>query len=420
MILNKESMKIKLLAISLVISLLSYAQVTDTVSTGSAYANQVWYSLEHGEQAISAQNRWDLAFQITGFSASILINDGIGAQLYTYPNGDTSAWSSIDTSGMTSWTPSYNSPHSWDEGAFNQGLDTSNSFDLGWGNYSFITHHVTADSLYIWKSPTGNLKKIWIERLASGTFHFKHANVDGSSLVQVALAKSNFSGKAFAYYNIAQDSILDLEPAADRWDLVFSKYLEFIPVPYSVSGIRSNPNVEVAQVYPVDPASYNGYLNANYSDSANVIGYDWKSFDMSTFSWQLADSTVYFVKSDTNYWKLVMTDFGGSANGNYIFTKKKINQSTALFEREEEIGSLILYPNPTAQRNISLVTDFKQAAVATLRVINLNGQIVQEQSISASVGMQTQALQLEQLRAGVYFVRLDHPSGSLTKKLILK
>ncbi len=413
-------MKINLLLFALAFSLLTNAQITDTVSTRASYADQVWYSLENGEQARSAQDRWDLAFQISGFSASILINDGLGAELYTYPNGDTAAWSTIDTSGLASWTPAYNAPSSWDEGAFNRGLDTSNSFDLGWGNYSFITHHVTADSLYVWKSPNGSLKKIWIERLASGTFHFKHANIDGSNLVQVALAKSNFSGKAFAYYNIAQDSILDLEPAVSDWDLLFSKYIDFIPVPYSVSGIRTNPNVEVAQVYPVDPVSYNGYLNANYSDSANVIGYDWKSFDMSTFSWQLVDSTVYFIKSDTNYWKVVMTDFGGSANGNYIFTKELINRSTSLIERNEELGSFILYPNPAKQRNISLVTDFNQSASVQLRIISLNGQLVQEQSFSANSGMQTQVFQLNELKAGVYFVRIEHPKGSLTKKLILK
>ena len=420
MILNNNGMKINLLLFALAFSLLTNAQITDTVSTRASYADQVWYSLENGEQARSAQDRWDLAFQISGFSASILINDGLGAELYTYPNGDTAAWSTIDTSGLASWTPAYNAPSSWDEGAFNRGLDTSNSFDLGWGNYSFITHHVTADSLYVWKSPNGSLKKIWIERLASGTFHFKHANIDGSNLVQVALAKSNFSGKAFAYYNIAQDSILDLEPAVSDWDLLFSKYIDFIPVPYSVSGIRTNPNVEVAQVYPVDPVSYNGYLNANYSDSANVIGYDWKSFDMSTFSWQLVDSTVYFIKSDTNYWKVVMTDFGGSANGNYIFTKELINRSTSLIERNEELGSFILYPNPAKQRNISLVTDFNQSASVQLRIISLNGQLVQEQSFSANSGMQTQVFQLNELKAGVYFVRIEHPKGSLTKKLILK
>lgn len=419
-------MKKILLLLAIVISLKGSAQTLDTVSVGASYANQVWYSLENDVQSVHPQNSWDLAFQINGFSASILLNASLGAQLYLYPNGDTASWSTLDTAGINSWTAAYNSTKSWSEGAFNRGVDTSNAFDLGWGQYNFITHQVTGDSLFVWKSANGAIKKIWIERLASGTYYFKVADLNGSNLNQVALAKSNFQGKTFGYYNISQNIILDLEPASSAWDLVFSKYISLIPIsstaflPYSVSGIRHHENIEVAQVYPVNnPSTYNTYKSASYSSDIDVIGSDWKAFDFS-LGYVIEDSTVYFVKRDTIFWKLVMQDFGGSANGNYVFTKEKMSQTTSLIKHNKEVGSFLIYPNPATQRNISLVTDFKNNAKVELRVVNVSGQVVMHKQLQTTGSLQTHYLEFSQLKAGMYIIRLDHPEGSLNQRMILK
>tara|TARA_B100001109_G_C18861191_1_gene474074 strand:+ start:2223 stop:3467 length:1245 start_codon:yes stop_codon:yes gene_type:complete len=414
-------MKRILLSVFLIASISLSAQVTDTVSVGASYANQVWYSLENDEQGSVALSSWDFGFEISGFTSSIIANTSLGAELYKYPNGDTANWSTLDTSGIATWTAWHNSPTSWAEGAFNQGIDTSNALDLGWGKYNFITHHVTGDSLFVWKSANGTYKKIWIENLASGTYNFKIADLNGNNLKQVAIVKSLFAGKAFAYYHVAQDSIKDLEPAAANWDLIFGKYIDFVPTPYSVSGIRTNANVQTAKVYPVNnTATYNGYSIANYTYDINTIGHDWKYFDFGTFSYLIEDSTVYFAKIDTVYWKLIMQGFGGSSNGNYIFSKEKISQTTSIVENKEKIGTIMLYPNPSVQRNVSLVTDFKEAAQATLRVLNLNGQAVMQENITVNAGLNTEVLNLENVSKGVYIIRLDHPKGSLNQKLILK
>ena len=44
-------------------------------------------------------------------------------------------------------------------------------FDMGWGIYSMITHHVTGDSLYAIKTVGGDWKKLWIQKLKDLAMH---------------------------------------------------------------------------------------------------------------------------------------------------------------------------------------------------------------------------------------------------------
>jgi len=397
--------------------------ITDTVSTGAGYVNQVWYNLDSGVKTSVSGTAWDFGFQISGFSAAILANTAYGAELYIYPNGDTGSWSTLDTAGMGSWEAWDNPSNTWAQGAFNLGIDTSNSFDLGWGKYNFITHHVTADSLFVWKTSTGSIYKVWIQNLASGTYNFLVADYNGNNVDTVALVKSSFRGKNFGYYSIANDSILDLEPLSNNWDLVFSKYIEDLGIPYSVSGIRTNAGHEAVKVYPVNnPATYDSAKIHTYSSEINIIGYDWKQFSFTT-GWNIQDSTVYFVKTDsTTYWKFVMKDFGGSSNGNYIFEKTKINTVTGIFQNNiKQSGTFLIYPNPSTERNISIVADLPVSVQqAQINVVNMNGQLVKTDNITLNNSFEAHQIQLENLRAGMYFIQLNHEQGMVTKRLILK
>ena len=135
----------------------------------------------------------------------------------------------------------YDSDTTWAGGAFNTGK-TSNSMDLGWGIYSTITHHVVGDSLFVIKLNNGSMKKLQIESLASGSFNFKYANIDGTNEVNETVSKSSFSGRNFGYYNIRTETEINREPASSSWDFVFTKYVtELFPgTHYGVTGLLSN------------------------------------------------------------------------------------------------------------------------------------------------------------------------------------
>lgn len=70
-------MKKQLLSMAMisVFALSSKAQtIIDTVSVGAGYANQKWYSLQNDEQGTTqSKDNWDIAFEITGYSASIFV-----------------------------------------------------------------------------------------------------------------------------------------------------------------------------------------------------------------------------------------------------------------------------------------------------------------------------------------------------------
>lgn len=429
-----ESLKIRKMnkLILLFITVLAFtfsikAQTTDTVSIGAGYANEVWYSLDSNEQAVATRADWDFGFQVPGVISSIIANTTIG-ELYTYPNGDTANWATLDTSGIDNWNPMHNSFTSWSLGAFNQGIDTSNWADLGWGEYHMnLGHIIVGDSLFVWKKHTGATYKVWIQSLISGSYSFIVSDLSGTNVDTISIAKSNYTGKNFAYYSIANDSVMDLEPLSADWDLLFSNYVgNSNGVPYPVSGIRTNNHVEAVKVYPVDDVNTYDYDSAQaqtYSSNIDVIGHDWKTFQFSTMSYVIEDSTVYILKTDSaTYWKVVMKGFGGSANGNYIFEKTKLNAITGLFEKpNKNNGSFKIYPNPATNRNINIETDLpKIVKSADVNIYNINGQLVESKRVEINNQKEGILYTLDNHKSGIYFIQISHELGSTTQRLIIQ
>ncbi|HNY03871.1 MAG TPA: hypothetical protein PKG48_14850, partial [Bacteroidales bacterium] len=70
---------------------------SDSLSLSANYVNEVYYSFTNGVVQTSPRSTWDIAFRTMKRSSSILINDGAGVVLYTYPYADTTGWAVIDT-----------------------------------------------------------------------------------------------------------------------------------------------------------------------------------------------------------------------------------------------------------------------------------------------------------------------------------
>ena len=194
-------MKKSLLILTITLISFTYsAQVYDSVFLQSGYTNQSYYNLNSGEVANVDNENWDLAFSLSAYGSSIRINGKTGTELYVYPNGDTSSWSSVDISGIASWTKLYDSDTSWSLGAFDASANPGNPLDLGWGVYNTVTHHILGDSLHVIKLSNGDYKKLQVMKLAGGTYEFRYANIDGSNEVNTSVSKSSFTNKNFGYY----------------------------------------------------------------------------------------------------------------------------------------------------------------------------------------------------------------------------
>lgn len=390
--------------------------IEDSVSIDAAYANQVWYSLANGEQLSAPKSEWDLAFAVSGQGANILINSAIGTKLWVYPDADVSGWSSLDTSGITAWAMLYNSDTSWNLGAFNQNKST-NPYDLGWGIYDPITHFVNGDSLFVIKLSNNSYQKLWIEKLASGTYTFRYANLDGSNETPATLVKSNYSGKNFGYYSIQNNASVDREPLSSDWDLLFTQYTAFIPNAYGVTGVLSNNAVTIAEARPVDisEASHGDYT---FSTPINTIGYDWKTYGG---GWTIEDSTTYFVKDITgNIWKLVFTGFGGSANGTFYFTKEMVS-GVGINEIKKDQSSIIIYPNPLTGNDLNISYQIEQpVSQVQLTISDEMGRKIHSTSYENEHGPQQIELRNLELSPGLHIISLTIDGNLTHKKLIVK
>ena len=351
-------------------------------------------------------------------SSSIRINAGMGTELYSYPLGDTADWNNFNSSNISNWLPIYNSDTNWFIGAFDK--NSSSMFDMGWGIYSMITHHVTGDSLYAIKTVGGDWKKLWIQKLANDEYTFKYADLDGSNEVNSLVSKTNYTDKNFIYYSIDQNSVIDREPISTDWDITFTKYISPVQgTPYGVTGVLSNNGVQVAQVDNVpDPNSYSDYSQHTMTSEINTIGYDWKSFDMSTFSYSVEPYRCYFIKDQNDkIWRIVFTSFEGSSTGNIEFNLEEMSSSTFISDNQIDISSFEIYPNPISDNNLTVVYDILSNE-SQLEIFSITGEKVFSQTLYGS-GFQAKSFTLPNLKKGIYLVKVNSIKSSIQKKLVV-
>lgn len=409
--------KILLSVVGLIgLATLQAQQVADVVSTGANNSNSSFYSLENGEVSNVTNEDWDMAFSTSLMGADIRINDGKGVVLYTYPNGDTSDFSTVDTTGITGWIQNYNSSKKWEDGAFNAGA-SGVAFDYGWGSYNPTTHHVVADSVYVLKTLSGDYKKVWIESLAGGSYNFKYANLDNSSLTSESILLSTYTSKNYFYYSLDNGTVIDREPASADWDFVATKYLA--PQPqggyYASTGVLMNKGMKVreARTMDVTTAVWSDYAEI---EEVDVIGFDWKEFNMSTYVYDIESDLSYFITDkDGDIWQIIFTGFGGATDGNVEFTKEMIS---AVSIDENSGVNLGIYPNPASDQ-VTFLYDNLSEDLAIVTIHDLQGKIVFTDTFSGQ-GFNKHTTDVSFLNAGIYNVLIKTNNRVGTQKLVVQ
>jgi hypothetical protein len=395
------------------------AQEQKEVTTGEGYANDVYYSLENGTVTTVQRNNWDIAFITQVMSVSVLANNGLGVEVYTYSEGDISDWATLDTTGME-WTPLYNSLETFDMGALNANTIPGDDYDYGWGRYNPVNHHITGDSLFVIRTVSGAFKKLAIiEKAASeNTWQFKYANLDGSAEIIETLNAGDYIGDYFIHYSIDSTKVVEREPAKGAWDLLFTRYYDY-SIPYIVTGVLINDGHVMAQEVRetgMDQASHHTYEESGFKPNISEIGSDWKDFNMGTFTYDLIDTVVYYVKTysdtDSSYYKIYFTDFSGSTEGKYTFMQEKISFVSTEDQRASPL--LQVYPNP-ATDHINLVFDYYGST--EINMIDLTGRIVSSTQYDAH-GFTNISLEISSLNPGIFFMQVKTGSVSNTMRFI--
>lgn len=389
------------------------------ISLNPGYTHQSFYSMQNGEILNITNNDWDIAFSTDAFSSTIRINDGQGVELYTYQDGDTSAWNMINSSTTNILTsPMYNSDTSWDYGAFGVN-QASGMMDYGWGVYNIVTHHIVGDSLFIIKTVDGNWKKLWLDKKAGGTYEFKYADLDGANEISTSVPASNYSNKRFIYYSLSQDLIIDREPALSSWDITFTKYITPVQgTPYGVTGALSNQGIKIADATNItSPFTYVDYNAHTFSQEINTIGYNWKTFDMSSFTYTLDNDRCFFIKDyNQNVWRIIFTQFDGSSTGNIEFNTQSLS-STSVSNIANTNNSLNIYPNPANNQDISIIYEAVENNVS-LKISDISGRVVYS-NILPGGGLKRYSIPSYYFDKGVYIVSLNINNNILTDRLII-
>ena len=395
-----------------------HASAQETVSMGSGYSNENYYSLSSGDEISVVRDNWDIAFASDGLgssSSTIRINGSIGTELYLFSN-DTADWGSLDTTGFQ-WSQLINSETDWSTGAF-QNQTPASGFDLGWGTYNSITHIVSGDRIFLLKLANGAYKKLIIDQLTGGEFTFHYADLDGSNLVETSVSKSNYAGKNFGYYSLQNNVSLDREPLANSWDLLFTKYVVDLGggYLYGVTGVLANAGIQVAQANSVNNVLTESWQGHSFDDNIGTIGWDWKSFNMTTFAYEIEDSLVYFIEDEIgNIHKVVFTGFGGSSTGDFMFTKELVN-AVGLTEFKNQI--LNVYPNP-ASGIINVIFSSYENEIA-LSIVDLSGRTVASRELNVNAGMAQESIDISHLNSGVYLLTLRTSKGIATQKISIR
>jgi hypothetical protein len=419
--------------------------VEDSVVVGNQYKNRVYYSLANGETGTTFPDydKVDFIAHASAFSSNLRINGGFSAQLYHYAAGDTSAWATLDTTGLKA-------SNGWERvmdddtdllglSAFEKGSDP----DYGWGAYNQVTHIISGSRLFVYRKGT-TWKKVWIVDKVSGTYNIKLANLDGSNETTIAMPVA-VTDKNFIYYSISENETYNVEPNSNTYDIVFTKYEGLsnggqpgvTPTASAVSGVNNNfvvlPSspgqplnvnyVEVQRVATADPevAVFDG--NA-LTEDFNSIGDKWKGLNMQTFQYEIVANNSYFIKDlPGNIWQLAFTKFytGTGANiGKYVFKKRRI-ASVSIEENNETISAWNVFPNPAADF-VSVVFDSKVADNATFNLLDLNGRTVMSENFSANTGLNQYSVDLasKNLPAGIYVATLRAGNVLKTTKLIVQ
>lgn len=418
---------LSLLGIALTVA--AVAQIEE-IAYGPNYTQQVYYKLSDGSAVNVANTDWDLAFTTIGFQdAGIHLNEAAGSQgaaleLYLAPTSDFDALIDPETLGARL----YNDEESWNFGAFNAVREAGNFADFGWGQYNPSSNQVVGNKVFVLKLRDGNYKKLEISSLIGTAYNFRHANLDGSEEVQLTLDKSDFPNSGLAFFSLSSGSALSTVPSTSDWDLLFTRYVTSLDdgsgtgtiLDYLVTGTLSGQGVEVAKAEGIDPTTVDHTEYANdYLSALDVIGYDWKGFDLGTFSWIIPLDRAYFVKTaEGRIWKLIFFDFEGASTGTVVFEKTDLGLVSAVDSPEGLLSDFTVFPNPVVGE-ATIALSLAQAGQGRLSLRNAMGQEVWTEQASFPAGFQVRQLPDLGLAAGTYFLSLQLAGTQSTQPLII-
>lgn len=272
---------------------------TVQVEMTSNYKNQVWVSLSENKiVSTNYKTDWDLAFEASPSGNHIILNSSKAMKVYKTNFASLSQVN--DTVGL--------------------GVNAKADVPSGNMDSTAIGDWQTNNTVYVVNrgySETGQqlgYYKIKINSFSSIQFVFEYANISGSQVYQGSVSKDDAYN--FMYFSFASNQQVSIEPKKTQYDLCFTQYTHVFTNPfqyYQVVGALNNTfNTRITKIS--DKAFSDVFINDTlgriFDKAKNVIGYDWKSYDLNTSQYTVDPGKVFIVHDSKGfYFKLHFIDF---------------------------------------------------------------------------------------------------------------
>ncbi len=204
---------------------------------------------------------------------------------------------------------------------------------------------------------------------------------------------------------------------------VNGRYLFFSWIDTDLDGAEENANPNIFVVgYDSEDQTYHPYGVQN----VNALSLYWFSAFYGSMS-QYVFSEEYEDMADCEI-PFVIAEFtepgNPSSQTNYIYIKGFVIQFGSIGMDEIEVDTDYLSvsqnsPNP-AINNTSILVSTEKEGVINLRVNNILGQVVHQESVNNSALAHTFNVNVSNLESGIYFYTVEFGESSITKKMVVK
>ncbi len=270
------------------------------VEMGSNYQYQIWFSLS-AKRVVSTNLKtdWDLCFESSATGWHLVLNGSKSMRVYKTPF--TSLEEVKDTLGLA---------------ANGQADAPSGNLDsTAFGDWRSKNPVYIVDRGYDEKGKRIGFLKLKVLTVNEQNYEFRWASLAANQSTMQVVPKEpnrNFVGFSFS----SQVVLTHVEPQRTDFDLCFTTYTHLFLDPlqyYQVTGVLTNSYKTRVGRLPkktFSSVSLADTLSCRFSSARNVIGYDWKDFNLEKNEYTVNLNLCYIIQDSYGfYYKLHFVDF---------------------------------------------------------------------------------------------------------------
>ena len=270
--------------------------VLGQVELGTTYGLQIYYDL--ATNTIVKTNHktdWDLAFECSTDGWHVVLNSSLAM-----------AAARIEDIDFDQVTETSGADWNWDH-------QTGSMDSTAIGDYRNQDYVYIIDRGYNEMGEQLGYKKIMLS-YTEDMYEIKSANLDGTEeQTSIVTKDTSINFQAFSFNS---HSSVDIEPAKNSWDLLFTQYTHIFQnptMPYLVTGVllnRYETTCAEDEVTSFDDINLDNVSDFNFMSDINIIGYDWKSYDGGSGQFTIVGDRNYILNDNLGvYYKLRFIDY---------------------------------------------------------------------------------------------------------------